>query len=857
MPFEILIRFKIIKRLKFVLFALLLFTIFPGFKAQVYKQQLNDNWKFCRLGSNKWYSAIIPGSIHNDLYQHNQIPNFLIGFNEDSIQWVENEDWSYQCEFNIDSTILNKSKVYLQFEGLDTYAGIYLNGNKIDTSFNMFVAKEIDVKSHLKSGNNILRIDFFSAVKKGKEILFTQPYILQIGNEPKPLEERTRVYTRKAPFQYGWDWGPRVVTCGIWRPVHLIAFNDFRISDVYSQTIEINKHKAELFISVDIESVSDLNNVELSFSIASASIMKKINLKQGINNTTFSVNIDNPKLWWCNGMGKPFLYNAKLDVKNKTCNLQHNEKIGIRTIELVQKEDSIGRSFYFSLNGVPVFSKGANYIPTNMLTGLQTEQSYINVVNNAIDANMNMLRIWGGGIYENDSFYDLCDEKGLMIWQDFMFACDMNPADRNHLENIKSEAVYNIKRLRNHPSIVLWCGNNENLLFYEKYGWKQNYNEQQRKQVEESYHQLFHEILPTILKKYDPELSYWPSSPQSYGNILPDRNSGDEHDWTVWFGLSPFEEFEQKVPRFCSEYGLQSYPASSIVKNYTPQNQFFDNSKMMIHRQKSKMDWIRKGYNGNDNMQFYTNKYYGSTPKFEDYLYLTQMTQAYGLKQAIEIHRRNMPRTMGSLYWQLNDCWPAPSWSTVDYYNNWKAAHYYVRKSFDKKMLSAKKANGKLQVFFISDEISPANNKVLLSFMTLDGKVLLSKRILVTNTPNKAQLVFDILLSDLQKQVDTTNCILKMSVNENYQNIALLAQPKLLQLTNTKISIKKTGNTLYLKSSKFSHGVYLSGRDKELKLSDNYFDLLPNETKVIKILNDIEFTVNDILIQTYNKLKTN
>jgi len=463
-----------------------LFCILSGFiNAQTAKMvYLHDNWQFRKVGDEKWLPASVPGTIHTDLMSNNIIPDPYFRDNESKVQWIENENWEYRLEFNLDDNIYNKQVINLIFEGLDTYAIVYLNEERVLYANNMFRKWDVNCKKYLKKSGNELLIIFNSPVRVGDSIANSYYKTEAI----KGLPGGNRVFTRKAAYHYGWDWGPRLVTSGIWRPVYLEAWDYFKIESAYVITKEVDNSNASLQAVLNVKSTE---TAELLTIITDKSSGKKLaystdKIIPGDNKIIINYTISNPELWWCNGLGEPHLYDffiESTDNRERWNSVDINH--GIRSIKLVQEKDSIGKSFYFLLNDVPVFIKGANYIPQDNFIPRVTKEKYETLIKDVKSCNMNMLRVWGGGIYEDDNFYEQCDKNGILIWQDFMFACAMNPGGDEFFDNVRIEADYNIERLINHPCIALWCGNNEADEGWKNWGWQKEfkYNKEQEKKI--------------------------------------------------------------------------------------------------------------------------------------------------------------------------------------------------------------------------------------------------------------------------------------------------------------------------------------------------------------------------------------
>ena len=579
---------------------------------------------------------------------------------------------------------------------------------------------------------------------------------------------------------------------------------------------------------------------ELNYDIY---VNNKFNSSFKINdtiNSTFRIN--KPKLWWPHNLGDPYLYSIKVVVKKDETVLDSiSTKIGLRTIELITEKDSIGESFYFKVNDVPVYAKGANYIPQNSMQNKVTDTHYETLLNDAVAANMNMLRVWGGGIYENDIFYDLCDEKGILVWQDFMFACAMYPGDKDYLQNVQQEAIDNVKRLRNHASIALWCGNNENSEGWHRWGWQDGRSENEKDEIWSNYLKVFDSILPNTVNGLT-DTDYWQSSPK-YGRGNPKyEREGDAHDWWIWHDAYPFEHLEEKVPRFMSEFGFQSFPSYEVI-NYINQSDSLEISSDGFKNH-------QKHARGFQLIDEYMERDFPIPAKAEDYVYMSQLLQAYGITKGLEAQRRAKPYNMGTLYWQLNDCWPSISWSSIDFFGNWKALHYKTKKAFDNTLVSSKIENNVLKTYVINDNLKPLTDTLTLKLIDFSGKELWSFSKEITVNQNSSELMHEIILTD----IDIANAVLISNFN-NLTSTFYLTKPKNLKLHNQKITkeVIKTvsGFSIKLSSTTLQKDVFLFSKEKG-HFSDNYFDLLPNESFEVKFETESE-TLNDLKIKTLNQ----
>jgi beta-mannosidase len=798
-------------------------------------QNIDSNWRFTSANTSDWYPATVPGNVFTDLLNNKLIENPFIKANEEKVQWVSDSSWIYKTTVKVPQKTLLKKHIELNFTGLDTYAKIYLNDQLILTSNNAFRQYKVDVKSILKKENK-LKIEFESTAiteEREKEKL---EYTLPEGH---------RIFTRKAQFQYGWDWGPKINTSGIWKDLFIKAWDDAIITDVYIKQGKISKEKAILLNSITVTNI-EKENAQLTVSIGGKQFAKLTRLKKGTHTYTIPVSIENPQLWWPHNLGLPHLYDIEFEIVYDDKVLDRKKiKHGIRTIELVTEKDSIGTSFYFTVNDIPVYAKGANYIPQNSFQNNVTPKHYENLLNDVVSANMNMLRVWGGGIYENDIFYDLCDEKGILVWQDFMFACAMYPGDKSFLENVQQEANDQVKRLRNHASIALWAGNNENSEGWHRWGWQSGRSEEEKAKIWSHYLKVFDSILPNTVNKLT-QTSYWESSP-SYGRGNPKyKTEGDAHDWWVWHDAYPFEHFEKNVPRFMSEFGFQSFPSIETI-NYINQKDTVD-----IHTDAIKSH--QKHSRGFQLIKQYMKRDYPVPTSDKDYIYISQLVQAKGITMGIEAQRRSRPYSMGSLYWQLNDCWPVISWSSIDFFGNWKALHYKAQKSFKNLLISSHIKNNRLTIFLVNDHLRDFTDTLSIKVIDFYGRELWSSDQKVTALKNSSTNVFELSLDQLN--LNPQEVVIMTSFREESSNF-YLEKPKNLLLPKEHITIENIrkvngGFEIQLSSTTFQKEVFLFTKKKG-HFSDNFFDLFPNTSTTIFFKTDTD-SLDDVTIQSLNTM---
>ncbi|WP_164496741.1 beta-mannosidase [Flavobacterium tibetense] len=796
-----------------------LFLIFICYSVSAqtsYRNLSTENWTFSKQNETKKHKATIPGTIHTDLFQNQLIPDPFFGTNEKQLQWIENENWEYETYFSLTKFELKNQNIDLEFEGLDTFATVYLNGKAVLETDNMFRKWTIAVKTHLKIGTNHLKVVFHSAVQKGKDEAKKLSYT---------LPEKERVFVRKAQYQFGWDWGPRFVTAGIWKPVQLKFWNSAKIESVKYEQKVLN------------ESVADLDFIFTIFAQKSGKYQIKLGqkpfpyeLKKGQNVVKVPITIQNPILWWSNGLGVPHQYVFRFSLEQNQQKIEEKElKIGLRTIELIQEKDQVGTSFYFKLNGKPVFMKGANVVPPDNFLPRVSDSTYFSLVENAKKANMNMLRVWGGGVYFDDAFYEACDANGILVWQDFMFACSMYPGDEKFVKNVKQEVIDNVNRLQNHPSIAIWCGNNENDEGWHNWGWQKqfNYSKADSTQIWNDYKKVFHEMIPQTLDSLLPKEKniYWSSSPSKGWGRKESLTQGDVHYWGVWWGKEPFEIYEEKVGRFVSEYGFQGMPNLETLQKVMNKEDLNFTSEAFKNHQKHPT--------GYETINEHMERDFVVPKDFEDYLYVSQLLQARGMKIAIEAHRRAKPYCMGTLYWQLNDCWPVTSWSSLDYYGNWKAFHYQAKQSFENLLLSVADENEKHKIYLVNDNLESFSGKLELELLSFDGKSLWETFKEISVKGNSSANVHEIPKVDLE-QFDLQQTVLKVAFNDIKSNF-FFVKPKDLKLQKPNIQIRNIDEvTIEISTDVLAKNVFLSS-ENDTFFEDNYFDLLPNEKRIIKL----------------------
>lgn len=675
------------------------------------KQNLTSpfmKWYFNEEGKTEYMSAVVPGSVHRDLVLNKVIPDPLVGTNEGAAQWVSEKSWEYTLnDFVCEPNMLLQDKIELRLNGIDTYAKIFLNNTFLGEANNAFVQIDFNVKGIILPKGNKLRIVFSPAEAYAKQ---------KLAERILPLPgDSIRAVCRKPQYHFGWDWGPKLVTCGITKPIELVGHTDLLFETFGVETLSLNEGKAQMRAHVHYRADKE-EKITVAFNFGGQVFKEEFVSRVGEHDFIFQFELKEPKLWWPNEAGEPFMYLVQCTLQ--TASGKANTRViktGVRTIELVNKPDEFGESFYFKVNGKSIFMKGANYIPLRMLPSVNSESEYRILLEQCKGAHFNMLRVWGGGIYESDLFYSLCNELGILIWQDFMFACSMYPGDAKFLESVQKEAEQNVRRISYNPCMALWCGNNENAEGWSNWGWKSGLSASSVSAIDSEYNQLFNQLLPGIVGHFS-NLPYWPSSPQFGRGNQESLNVGDSHYWGLWHDEQPFSVLETKVPRFMSEFGMQSFPSEDVLKLMSPLAPYDMNSEgIKLHQ---------KNARGFGLMKQYTEQWYpeASTLPVPEYAKLTQEMQAEGMCRAIEV-QRSSPRCGGTLYWQLNDVWPSFSWSSIDVLGKEKIFHQKLKESYAPQLLTYKIENDSLYIIWVDDQFNkPYDVKVFGEIKQLQKK---------------------------------------------------------------------------------------------------------------------------------------
>ena len=790
------------------------------------KFDLNGEWILTQACKAERIKATVPGCVHTDLLAAGKIDDPFYRDNESRLQWIGEADWIYSRTFNLPADALKRERVLLRCDGLDTLATITLNGVRIGRADNMFRTWEFDVKTILRVGRNSIEVRFESPITRIQKRQKERPLPSWSG----PKEVQGRSWVRKEPCNFGWDWAPVLVTCGIWRDVQIVGFDTARLTDVHVRQDHSRRGTVGLTIITAAETAGPGRlSATVTVSHNGKTIAEATVPFRG-RKTETRATVRNPQLWWPSGMGGQPLYDVNVDLFDGAGRLldSQSRRIGLRTLQLVRKPDAWGESFCFAANGVPFFAKGANWVPPDPFAARIHRENYAKLLQGAADANMNMLRVWGGGIYENDVFYSLCDELGICIWQDFMFACATYPTfDAAFMKNVRAEFDDTIRRIRHHPCIALWCGNNELEMGLVADAWTD------RQMSWKDYSRLFDKLLPTVAAKLDPERDYWPCSAHTPGENRKNPNDptrGDAHLWEVWHGRKPFEWYRTCTHRFNSEFGFQSFPEPKTVRTFTAPEDRNVTAYVMEHHQRSGI--------GNSTIMTYMLDWFRLPPDFEMTLWLSQVLQGMAMKYAVENWRRSMPRGMGTLYWQLNDCWPAASWSSIDYFGRWKALHYMARRFFAPLLISGVEdpAKGTVAVHVTSDLLARCEGTVSWRLTDVSGKDLDrgSKRIAIAARKNA--LVDTLQLGKHIERHGPRSLMLWLELMVDRKvvstNFVSFARPKHMELPEPEIDVRiepqRDGSfRLALATHKPALWVWLELEGVDARLSDSFFHLVP------------------------------
>lgn len=781
----------------------------------------------------------LPGDIHSALLANSIISDPYIGTQELDIQWVGRQDWVLERTFLITEENLNEKTAVLTLTMADTIITVLVNDEEVGSCDNQFRRWRFEIDKALIVGENTIKLVFTSAENHAIERAGTLAYPIPYSVYPVSAKHRNLV--RKTQCHSGWDWGPCIMNFGIYEPIELAFVDEGIIESVTCDT----KHQADdtwdLVVQV-IFNAKKVQSLASSARCASATQQGMIETQVGLNTVTFHLVCSKVQRWWPNGEGKSVLYPLTLTIGDQ----EISKRIGFRTLEVKTEEDAEGgKGMVFCVNGRDIFAKGANWIPLDAFMGRLTQDRYEQLLQYAADANMNMLRVWGGGLYEKDAFYELCDEKGILLWQDCMFSCSMYPSDPPFLASVEAELRYQVNRLHDHPSLALWCGNNEDL---GAISWYEESRKNPYRYVID-YDRLNEGVVGRVIKELDPHRTWWPSSPSAGSGDFSDNwhndKRGDMHFWSVWHEGKSFEEYYSINPRFVSEFGYQSFPSLSTVATYAQKSMWNLSSIEMEHHQKN--------LRGNSIIIENFSRYYRFPTGFEQMLYLSQVQQATAMKMAIEYWRTTLPHCMGTLYWQLNDNWPVSSWSSIDYTLKWKLLHYAAKRFYAPALpIAYQKEDSKVEVYIVNDGPKAIEDaKLSVKFSTFEGQKLGKQEYRLTIGPKSSTHMCTI---DLKKKPKLdrkkTFIYLKLKSDDLYiENCLLLEKPKACQLLDpvleTQVEKAIGGFSVTVSCTYPAFEVALDAQDLKGVFSDNLFNIRPTAQKVVFFKTQEHVTVKE------------
>lgn len=792
---------------------------------------LAGKWRLSQVKGKIKVDANLPGDNYSALLRAGKIPDPYFGMNEDKVQWVADEDWEYSRDFNVKADLLAKKSVFMNIENIDTFADIYINSKKVFSTENMFRRYRIEVKKFLKAGKNTIRILIQSPVEKAADESVKAPWLAQMricGHHKAPFMN----HIRKAQCHAGWDWGISLITSGIYNDIYLQGSDCGRIEHVYTEQ-EHSSKSCKVTVIAEYEAIQEAT-LDMEIKLAGKVLKEKIEVAKGLNIIRKSIVVDNPDLWWPAGYGKQHLYELSVEIDNEII----TKRLGLRKIELITEKDKIGESMFFRMNGVPVFCKGANWIPADAMTERITTGVYRRLVQDAATANMNMLRVWGGGQYEKEEFYDACDEFGILLWHDLMFACMLYPTHREFMDNVKEEVTYQVKRIRSHASLAVWCGDNE---ITGAVSWYSDGIAEKREQNLLNYDRMNQLLWRTVEESAGNTARFWPASPcNGYidsGECWKDETRGDFHHWSVFDkGIPLFDAYRSVKPRFVSEFGFQSIPEMKTIKKFASEGQYNLTSPEFEKHQKC-------GYATAKVLETIAS-YFRVPAKFEDSIYITQLLQALVLKNAVEYWRSLMPRCMGVLYWQINDNWPVLSWASIDYFGNWKQAHYHAKRFFAPLMICAYQLNkDEVEIWAVNDaseKLDISASLKLVDFEGLESKKQSYKFSFDGAGARKlATLAVDKFVSErnqffLYMEISGKG---KKGVSYSHANEHFFTEYKRCELADAKVdySIKNVKDKYFviLKTDKPVFFLNLETENSGI-FSDNSFTLLPGTEKLVE-----------------------
>lgn len=781
---------------------------------------LNNNWTMRRTDSEDKLPATVPGSVYSDLLDNGQMENPFWKDNEIEALKLMDFDYEYETSFDADESFLNADQTILRFDGLDTLADVYLNDTHIITANNMHRTWECDVKALLKKSGNTLKVIFHSPTKFIADAFAKEP---TLGTEDCM---QGFVHIRKAHCMFGWDWGAHLPDMGLWREVSLISYNTVRLNSI--SFTQHHDEKITLEINPEFEVLNESKDITIEYEVTAPDGTKTT--YKGDDN---KIEIDPETRWWPRGYGEQNLYTVTVNIyEGEDLVDSMSKRIGIRTITMDRTPDTWGEKFCVRVNGVNIFAMGADYIPEDHLLGRVTPETTRKLLEKAIFANFNSIRVWGGGYYPDDWFYDLCDEMGIIVWQDFMFACAVYDLTPEFEANIRAEFRDNIIRLRHHASLGLMCGNNEMEQFVKEGVWVSKPSEV------EDYTKMYEQILPEMMSELAPQVFYWPASPSSGGGFdePQDENRGDVHYWDVWHGNKPFSEYRKFHFRYLSEFGFQSFPSMKTVETFTDDERDMNIFSYVMERHQ------RNGA-ANGKIMNYMQQTYRYPTDFDTAIYASQLLQADAIRYGVEHFRRNRndDRCMGAVYWQFNDCWPVASWSSVDYEGRLKALHYYARRFFSPVMISCEEEgmlgsgqelvrlpfefNKSIRLCVSNETLEDKN--VQINWQIRDSKAnVLRSNSDTRKVPSQTALWLDkveLPEIDIYNEYVSYQALIDGEIIS--EGTVIFSLPKYFRYQNPNLRYEVDGNKITIHADTYAKSVEIRNENDDLILTDNFFDM--------------------------------
>ena len=791
------------------------------------------SWEFYHPLKKEWYSFGKSGSIQEKLMELKELPPAFYGDNEKEFEWIEDYIWQFRCTFYLKEDEANSSNLILHFPNIDTYGEITLNNQFIGSTDNFFRPYEFKIQKSVNCGYNTLLLSITPPVLYHKTRYEKEDFHYPAPNDPAKM--KVAPLSRKPQYQFGWDWALRMNTIGFSKPISIIPSRFNTIKSCVVNTLYQSSNVATLLYILDTKKPLVDGFISSSLFGERPLVIDSLNP----NHFQLDFQLENPKLWWPVGFGEPNLYLDTLKLLNSDGLVldQVIIEFGVRTSKLVQNKDEWGTSYEFHVNDVPIFCKGANYIPQSVFPAAVKDSEIENMIDQMLAANFNMVRVWGGGYYPDNVFYKTCDKKGLLVWQDLMFACAMYPGDSTFLKSVEEELNYQIPRITSHPSVILLNGNNEVDMAWKNWGFQLQYflKDKSQKIIEKAYDDLFNKLAKEVASNWT-STSYIHTSPLSNWGKDEFYNHGSQHYWGVWHGSDPLVNFTTKIGRFNAEYGFQSFPEFSNLAKFSAKEDWSLTSKVMKHHQKS--------YVGNSMIEKQAKLLYGKSKSFEEFVYHSQLTQAYAISSAINCHILDAPRCMGTLYWQLNDCWPAPTWSSIDYYGSWKALHYAVRDDYRQiAVLKKIDSKGNIELFLKSDAPKSNENAIQLTLevYSLDGKLLSSKS-------QKLSISYMEQLSLGEFQAD--NKVVKVRIGNDYERVFLFSKQKSFKnpdntsktevnLNLTTIDLLNKTAVIEINNDQFLADFWLYSAKIGVTFDKNFIQLLPGKHQILIHFNEI------------------